>query len=329
MIGTPASLSAARRHTAHPAPPSSPQAVVERCGKFHKVADEGFHFLWPFIDQIRPLHWRLTTCANGLTNEIFELNLDRIDLRESCYEFPNSEMITRDNVTITVRPMMLYRIIDPVRAVYEVYDVAHALNRLVQTTLRALVGDMGLDDVLVSRVELNRSLLAKVGRVFAHPPPLVLLPIISLSLGSFSPACRPPLASSYHLIAFSPPPLPQIGAVVYNWGIEVTAVELLDISPKREIQDAMHRQIAAECLRRSQVVLATGVRDQLKLEAEGECKAAITNATAQQRTKEIEAHGEAESRKIIALAEAQALAILDDVLRPLGVAPADYMLGIR
>ncbi len=190
-------------------------------------------------------------------------------------------MITRDNVEITVHPFLLYKITDPVRAVYEIYDVGQALSRLVQTTLRALIGDLGLDDALASRGELNRSLMNK------------------------------------------------IADVCHNWGIEVTAVEILEIAPATNIQSAMHQQISAERTRRAQVVESQGIREQEKLLAEGSCKAAITLANAHQRVKEVEAHGEAESRKIIARAEAQAISTLDEVLRPVGVSAAEYLIGMK
>lgn len=239
--------------------------------------------MWPFVDTIRPLRWRFTTTSgvSSSFHEVFELNMARIDLRETCYDFKPTDMITRDNVTITVHPMLIYKVVDPIRAVYEVYDVSQALDRLVCTTLRALIGDMGLDDTLVSRIELNRSLMSK------------------------------------------------ISDIVHNWGIEVTAVEILEITPASSVQRAMHQQISAECTRRANVVESQGYREKEKLVAEGECKSAITMANAHQRVREIEAHGEAEARKILAKAEAEALTVIDDVLGPLGVSAPDYVIGMK
>ena len=92
-------------------------------------------------------------------NEIEETVQRRIDLREGVMDFPIQDIITRDNVEIQVNanvvvairahcslqvhPMLLYRIIDPVRSVYEVYDLPEAVEKLVQTTLRSIIGDMG------------------------------------------------------------------------------------------------------------------------------------------------------------------------------------------
>jgi len=258
-------------------------AIIERWGKFHKVVEEGFHFLWPCVDRIRPLRWRVihTHDDNRTGYDCHEFALKLIDLRESIYDFPPTDMITRDNVLISVHPMILYRIVDPVRAVYEVYDLAQALSRLVQTTLRALIGDMGLDDALASRGEINRSLLAKIEDVCA------------------------------------------------NWGVEVTAVEILEIVPAASVQAAMHQQISAERTRRAEVVAAQGYREEQKLLAEGECRADITRANAHARVREIEAHSIAESKKLVAKAEAKALQVLNDVVKPLGGSAADYMIGLR
>lgn len=66
---------------------------------------------------------------------------------------------------IYVHPMLLYRLVDPVRVAYETFDLAHCVEKLVQTTLRSIIGDMGLDDTLVSREEIERSLMSKISGV--------------------------------------------------------------------------------------------------------------------------------------------------------------------
>lgn len=89
----------------------------------------------------------------------------RIDLRKNVMDFPTQPIITRDNVEIQVHPMILYRLIDPMRVAYETYDLSHAVEKLVQTNLRAIVGDMGMDDTLASREEINRSLKIKIQKI--------------------------------------------------------------------------------------------------------------------------------------------------------------------
>ena len=82
--------------------------------------------------------------------------LCRIDLRENVLDVPTQLIITRDNVEISVSPMLRFQLIDPVRVAYETYDLFHCTEKLVQTTLRSVIGDMGLDDTLASREEIQR-----------------------------------------------------------------------------------------------------------------------------------------------------------------------------
>ncbi|KAN0037771.1 hypothetical protein ACTFIV_003126 [Dictyostelium citrinum] len=150
--------------------------IVERFGKFHKKCDAGIHVLVPFIDEIKPLLWRYTTTyydssiyTTGKQNyKVTQKLMYRIDTRESLMDFPLQSIITRDNVKIKVHPMLLYRIVDPIRAVYEVYDLALCVEKLVQTSLRSIIGDMGLDDTLASREEINKTLMLKISSIFLN-----------------------------------------------------------------------------------------------------------------------------------------------------------------
>jgi regulator of protease activity HflC (stomatin/prohibitin superfamily) len=128
--------------------------------------DAGWYWLIPFVDRARSLTWRTAetyyTGDGRQTVKILQTKVKRIDLRESVMDFPLQSIITRDNVEIQIHPMLLFRVVDPVRAVYEVYDLSHAVEKLVQTTLRSIIGDMGLDDTLASREEINRTLSQKI-----------------------------------------------------------------------------------------------------------------------------------------------------------------------
>lgn len=145
--------------------------VVERFGKFHRVCGPGLHLLVPFADKPRVFRWRniLTSKISGGYGGNMQEKVvikpwssDYIDLRENIMDFPSQPIITRDNVEITVHPMILYKLIDPMRVVYETYDISHAVEKIVQTTLRAIIGDMGMDDTLASREEINRALKTRV-----------------------------------------------------------------------------------------------------------------------------------------------------------------------
>ena len=95
-----------------------------------------------------------------------------MDLRQSIFDLPLQSIITRDNVEIIVHPMMMIQITDPVRVAYEVrlsegdhlqtYDIIEAVERLVQTSLRSVIGDKGLDDTLASREEIEKLVSNKV-----------------------------------------------------------------------------------------------------------------------------------------------------------------------
>lgn len=95
-----------------------------------------------------------------------------MDLRQSIFDLPLQSIITRDNVEIIVHPMMMIQITDPVRVAYEVrpfgvsnpktFDIIEAVERLVQTSLRSVIGDMGLDDTLASREEIEKLVSNKV-----------------------------------------------------------------------------------------------------------------------------------------------------------------------
>ena len=145
--------------------------------------DAGMHVLIPLVDRPRNIIWRLSEVRAarrrraGRRSRIAQTYLDRrgnqrvkvqqtrtyrVDMRENVMDFPNQPIITRDNVEIQVHPMLLYRLVDPVRVAYETYDLAHAVEKLVQTTLRSIIGDMGLDDTLASREEIERLLMHKI-----------------------------------------------------------------------------------------------------------------------------------------------------------------------
>ncbi|GIQ90373.1 stomatin family protein, partial [Kipferlia bialata] len=142
--------------------------VVERFGRFSHLLQPGLHFLTPWVDRIRPLVWRNYTyelSRAGATLHIDQKNESHIDLRENILDLPLQVVITRDNVAINIHPMILYHIASPLRAVYEICDLSQAVEKLVQTTLRAIVGSMGLDDTLASREEINRALMQKIANV--------------------------------------------------------------------------------------------------------------------------------------------------------------------
>merc|ERR1711871_1444777 len=143
--------------------------IVERWGKFSRVCKPGLNYVVPFAERTRKIKWRSTfprIVRSGYNttkqvSEVKQVTTDRIDLRMNVMDFPTQPIITRDNVEIQVHPMILYKLVDPMRVAYETFDLSHAVEKLVQTNLRAIIGDMGMDDTLASREEINRSLKTK------------------------------------------------------------------------------------------------------------------------------------------------------------------------
>jgi len=132
--------------------------VVERLGKYHRTLHSGVNILWPFFDKPRRIQWRYaTTDVNG-QKLILKSEVDRIDLRETVYDFPKQNVITKDNVTITIDALLFFQITDSVKAVYEIANLPDAIEKLTQTTLRNVIGDLDLDQTLTSRDTINAKL---------------------------------------------------------------------------------------------------------------------------------------------------------------------------
>jgi regulator of protease activity HflC (stomatin/prohibitin superfamily) len=112
-------------------------------------------------------------------------------------DFPSQPIITRDNVEITVHPMLLYKLIKPMRVVYETFDISHAVEKIVQTTLRAIIGDMGMDDTLASREEINRALKTRIQKIVKNWGML----IIRVELLEITPTSTVQAAMNKQLIA--------------------------------------------------------------------------------------------------------------------------------
>src|ERR671918_970497 len=130
--------------------------VIERLGKFNRLARSGFNILIPFIERPRPIDVRyFESDVNGV-KKITSGSTPRIDLREQVLNFPSQPVITKDNVTIDIDAVLYYRIADPQKATYAVQNLPYALETLTRTTLRNIVGEMELDQTLASRDQINK-----------------------------------------------------------------------------------------------------------------------------------------------------------------------------
>jgi regulator of protease activity HflC (stomatin/prohibitin superfamily) len=111
------------------------RGVVERLGKYHAIAEPGLRFIIPFVDRIRI-----------------------VDMREQVVDVPPQEVITADNVVVSVDAVVYYEPVDPQRLIYNIANFILAVTKLAQTNLRNLVGDLQLDQALTSRDSINTSL---------------------------------------------------------------------------------------------------------------------------------------------------------------------------
>jgi regulator of protease activity HflC (stomatin/prohibitin superfamily) len=165
------------------------------------------------------------------------------DLRELYLEIPRQTCITKDNAPIDIDFLIYWRILEPTASVIQVGNFAGASQGIATTTLRAVIGDIPLDDVLAKREEINRILRTKLDEV------------------------------------------------TERWGVKVTTVEIREIVPPTQIQDAMNRQMSAERNRRAMVTESEGKRASAILVAEGEKQSAILKAEGDRQAAILRAEG--------------------------------------
>ena len=131
--------------------------IIERFGSYYTTLHSGLHFIIPIIDKPRQIEWKFTREIYGKSASYLGM-IDRIDLRETVYDFPSQDVITRDNVNIKINALIYFQITDPLRATYEVASLPMAIEKLTQTTLRNVIGELTLDQTLTSRDTINSKL---------------------------------------------------------------------------------------------------------------------------------------------------------------------------
>ncbi len=183
----------------------------------------------------------------------------RVDLREKYTEIPHQTCITKDNASISVDFLIYSKVVDPIASFVQVQDFDAAAEGIAVTTLRAVVGDIALDDVLAKREEINHVLQTKMDQVTTR------------------------------------------------WGVKITTVEIREITPPKDILDAMGRQMSAERSRRATVTEAEGTKAAAITVADGEKQAAILKAEGDRQARILNAEGERQAA--ILRAEGFALAL--------------------
>ncbi len=138
--------------------PQSETKVVERLGKFHSVLQPGLNFIIPFIDKPKVIYTRRVESGAFGRSNIRVSTTSVIDLREQVYDFPSQQVITRDNVTTEINALLYFQIVDPKKSVYEIDNLPNAIEKLTQTSLRNVIGELELDETLTSRDTINAKL---------------------------------------------------------------------------------------------------------------------------------------------------------------------------
>jgi regulator of protease activity HflC (stomatin/prohibitin superfamily) len=175
----------------------------------------------------------------------------KVDLREFYIEIPQQTCITKDNAPISIDFLVYSKVFDPEESVTAVTSFSGASQALAATTLRAVIGDIPLDDVLAKREEINNTLRTKLDEV------------------------------------------------THRWGVKITNVEIREIVPPREIQEAMNRQMSAERGRRAVITESEGTRQATINVAEGDKQSAILRAEGNRQAQILQAEGYANALKTI------------------------------
>ena len=131
--------------------PQSETKIIERLGRYHATLEPGINIIIPFVDAAKSIVV-LQRGRYAYSNSI--------DLREQVYDFDRQNVITKDNIQMEINALLYFQIVDPFKAVYEISNLPNAIEKLTQTTLRNIIGELELDQTLTSRDTINTKLRA-------------------------------------------------------------------------------------------------------------------------------------------------------------------------
>ena len=201
--------------------PEFKRLVVFRLGNFDRVAGPGLILLVPVVQQVQ----------------------QEVDLREFVVEIPQQTCITKDNAPISIDFLIYEKVVEAKDSVLNIQNFRTAIQGIATTTLRAVIGNIALDDVLAKREQINEDLRVKLDEI------------------------------------------------THRWGVKVTNVEIKELTPPRDVQEAMNRQLTAERTRRASVTEAEGKKASAILVADGAKQAAILEAEGQRQAQLLRAEG--------------------------------------
>ena len=138
--------------------PQAETMVIERLGRYHRTLDSGINIIWPIVEKPRRIFWRYVLSAADGSRTFLVKETTKLDLRETVFDFPRQNVITKDNVALEIDALLYLQVTDPVRAMYEIANLPEAVEKLTKTTLRNVIGEMDLDSCLTSRDTINGKL---------------------------------------------------------------------------------------------------------------------------------------------------------------------------
>jgi len=256
------------------------EVIIERLGSYQKTLKPGLNFIIPIIDTPRGINWKIS--QKGLDGQTYSYTktMIKIDKRETVYDFPRQNVITKDNVTISINALLYFQIVDSKSAVYEITNLIDAIEKLTQTNLRNLVGQLDLDETLISRDKINHELRQ------------------------------------------------ILDEATNKWGVKVNRVELQDINPPADIQNAMEKQMKAEREKRAIILESEGQKQSAILKAQGEKEAAINKAEGEKQASILRADGIAKARVLEAEGEKQAIDLIINAIGEKGK-PDQYLIAMK
>ena len=132
--------------------------IIERFGRYQRTLVSGLHLIFPIVDKCRNFTWRFVREDFKGNKYVQQVACCRLDLRETVYDFPRQNVITADNVLIEISAMLYFQVTDAFKAIYEINNLPEAIEKLTQTTLRNVIGELELDRTLTSREMINSKL---------------------------------------------------------------------------------------------------------------------------------------------------------------------------
>ena len=239
----------------------SEEMIIERLGSYNATLKAGLHFIIPIIDEPRAIAWKVTYDSGPHSYSTIRM-VDRIDMRENVYDFPSQSVITKDNVGIQINALLYFQVADSKAATYNIASLPLAIEKLTQTTLRNVIGELTLDETLTSRETINSKLR-------------VILDEASNKWGV--------KVNRVELQDITPPPAIR---------------EAMEKQKKAE-QEKRAIILEAEGQKRAQILQAEGMKEAAINKAEGEKRARILDAEGIAEAKMKVAEGETNAIKIV------------------------------